>query len=282
MKSFVTRDGSDFKVYWDGSLLAQTTISIGTTTTNRAALGCLCWKNPSYFTNGVVYETRIFSDTISSGDVSTAGTRTTNRLCSYNTPTTAEPGEEWITPPWWDLLSSSKNNWKGLEWCPDWGMWVISAVTSATSSYDLLAYSPDGAQWKAVTTPSNSNNWANLLFIPPNSTVPNGRLLAFAQSGDGDRILYSDDQLASYSTLAGPADVSSNNWISSAYSKELNRVVVGSIWRIIILKRVMYSDDCGSNFISVVSPAQQWTGVIWAKNAEYVYGLFPGTGPNKS
>ena len=260
-----TRDGDTFTIYLDGVQVGQVINStIGTTTTDRAAIGCLPRLSSRYLFTGEIYETRIFSDTIPSGSISTAGTRTTNRVSSFNSPTTEEPGNSWITPPWWSALSSNRNNWKGLEWCPDWGMWVISSVTSYLGVDDKIAYTADGAEWFIVTTPSDSNSWANLLFIPPNSTVPNGRLMAFAQSGTGNRILYSDNQLSSYTTIAGPADVLSNNWLSSAYSQELNRVVVvafgGSA-----SKRVMYSDDCGSNFISVVSPAQQWTGVIWAK-----------------
>ena len=259
-----TRSGSTFTLYINGVLELSVTATIGTTTTVRSAIGCVPRVSSRYFFTGEVYETRIFSDTIAPGDVPNAITRTTNRIMSFNTPTTSEPGTDWIIPPWWSVLSNHANNWKGLVWCPDWGMWVICAVTSAASAYDLLAYSPDGAEWTAVTTPSDTNQWSNLLFIPPNATVNNGRLMAFAQSGSGNRILYSDNKLVSYTTILGPADVTSNNWLSSDYSEELNRVVVvafgGSA-----SKRVMYSNDCGSNFVSVSSPAQQWTGVIWAK-----------------
>ncbi len=170
------------------------------------------------------------------------------------------PGENWRLPTGLLSLSNRNNNWRGLVWCAEWGIWVASAA-SGTTGY-MCAKSSDGDSWTAVATPAGAdgNAWGYALWIPPNETLTTGRVILFAYSGT-NRIMYSDDQCATWAQIASPLE--SNNWLSAAYSPELQRIVVvaygGSS-----TQRVMTSDNFGATWTAQDSPAKKWTSIVWA------------------
>lgn len=166
-------------------------------------------------------------------------------------------GENWRLPTGIASLANRNNNWRGLVWCPDWGIWVATAVSGTTGYY--CATSADGDNWTQKATPAD-NAWGQGVWIPPNDIIPNGRVLFVSYSGT-NRVMYSDDQCASWTTVASALE--SNNWLSVCYNEELNRLVAvaytGSG-----TQRVMYSDDYGATWTAVNSPAQKWTSVIFS------------------
>mgnify|MGYP000885202262 CR=1 FL=1 len=187
-----------------------------------------------------------------------------NQYCAIaatGTPNTlimiSPDGETWAVPS--GLPANANNQWRGLVWCPEWGIWVI---TSITGTGNRCAISPDGQTWTAKTTPVD-NSWGDALWIPPNDTLTTGRVICFAYGGTTARIMYSDDQCANWTTVVTPAGSESNNWLSSAYSPGLHRIVVvaygGSA-----TYRVMTSDDYGATWTLRTCPAQKWTSVVWA------------------
>jgi len=179
-----------------------------------------------------------------------ASTGTDNRIMIQNV------GESWRLPT--TLTNSNRNNnWRGLEWCPDWGIWV---ALSTNGTGDRCAISSSGDTWIAKTTPAeaDANSWGCALWIPPNDTIPNGRLIAFAYAGTSYRVMYTDDMCESWTLVASAIEY--NNWIDAEYCPELHRIVVvaygGSA-----TQRVMISDDYGATWTAQDSPAQKWTGV---------------------
>ena len=262
----ITYSGSTISIYIDGAFDSSTTWGYGIITTNSAIIGSLSRSTPTYPFLGDIYSTRVFSEALPAGDIPAAGTRTTNLVCGYSDVTTQEPGKFWIVPPWLKQATNVNNNWRGLAWCPDWMTWVATSVTGTGTA--CITSKDGGVNWVQKTTPG-SNGWGNCIYIPVNETLPNGRLIAFAQSGSGARTMYSDDKCTTWAEVAIPADIAINNLLASAFSPSLNRIVIVSYGGS-ASKRVMYTDDFGLTYVSVASPAQKWTGVIWAE----IMGLF--------
>jgi hypothetical protein len=262
----VTYNGTVLSVYIDGVFDNSNAVTYGTVTTTRAAIGEVPRSSTLYPFMGEIYSTRIFSEAIASENIPTAETRTTNLISGYSDVTDQEPGKFWIIPPWLNQAANKNNNWRGLAWCPDWMTWAATSITGTGTA--CITSEDGGVTWLQKTTPG-SNGWGNCIYIPVNDTLPNGRLLAFAQSGGGARTMYSDDKCATWAEVAIPGDIYSNNLLASAYSLSLNRVVVVSYGGS-GTKRAMYTDDYGLTYVSVTSPAQKWTGLIWAE----IMGLF--------
>ena len=182
---------------------------------------------------------------------------------SNNGVAISSDGETWTTPGGLTSASNCNNGWRGLAWCPEWGLWVASSI-SGTAGYHCMV-SPDGINWTAKATPAgaNGNSWNYVLWIPPNDVVLNGRVIFFAMSGTNPRVLYSDDMCETWTQITTPIEY--NNWLSAAYSQELERIVVvaygGSS-----TQRVMISDDYGATWSAQNSPSQKWTSVTWVGN----------------
>lgn len=256
-----TYNGTTLSIYIDGVFDSSVAAAYGATTTTRAAIGELPRINDLYPFSGDIFSTRIFSVCASSGEAPNLGTRTTNLVCAYANVTDQDPGELWIIPPWLSRASNCNSLWRGLAWCPDWMTWVATSVDMNSTA--CITSEDGGATWLPKATPG-TNGWGNCVFISANDTVTNGRLIAFAQSGTGAHTMYSDDKCNTWTEVALPSDVATNGIIASAYSPDLHRVVAlcyyGSV-----TKRVVYTDDFGLTYTSVTSPAQAWTGIIWAE-----------------
>jgi hypothetical protein len=192
--------------------------------------------------------------------VAATGTNGTKIMISPN-------GQTWSIPS--GLPSNADNQWRGLTWCPDWGLWLACSITG---TQNRCAVSADGNAWTAKTTPAgaDSNSWGYALWIPPDDTLTTGRALLIAYAGGNSRIMYTDDQGGNWTQIAAsgnPADSSdarnSNNWLSAAYNPDTHRIVVvaygGSA-----TQRVMISDNYGATWTAINSPAQKWTSVVWA------------------
>jgi hypothetical protein len=261
--------GTLYTLYIDGVQAAQVTQTVGTLTVDGATIGKLPRNSSVYPFTGTIYSTRIFSGALSAAQVPTAGGYTTGLLQAYSTVIDSNmypPGKFWIIPPGLLRAANRNNNWRGLAWCPDWMTWVATSITGAGTA--CITSEDGGVTWLQKTTPG-SNAWGNCIYIPVNDTLPNGRLIAFAQSGSGARTMYSDDKCTTWVEVAIPIDIANNNLLASAYSPSLNRIVIVSYGGS-ASKRVMYTDDFGLTYVSVASPAQKWTGVIWAE----IMGLF--------
>lgn len=168
-------------------------------------------------------------------------------------------GSAWRLP--YNFNTVNKNNaWRGLVWCTEWGLWVASS-TAGTGGYHFVI-SSDGDTWyaKAGPTAADGNTWNYALWIPPNETVTNGRVILFAMSGVNPRVLYSDDRCESWTSVASAIEY--NNWFSADYSPEQGRIVCvaygGSE-----TQRVMTSDNLGASWTAQSCPAQKWTSVRW-------------------
>lgn len=261
----VVKDGTTYTLYIDGVQAGTTTATIGQTSVNGACIGRTPRQTELSYFVGNIYSTRIYSRSLASNEVVYAGNGTTGLLQAYASVITDDPGEFWAIPPSLARLSTPDLLWTGLEWCPDWHLWV--AISSSQSGLDC-AISPDGVSWTLKSTPLN-REWSNCVFIPANETLPTGRLIVFAKSGTGAKTMYSDDQCSTWVEVDIPADVATNSIQASAYSPEHSRVVIvtsdGSA-----TKRVIYTDDFGVTYVSVTAPAQKWIGITWAS----LMGLF--------
>jgi hypothetical protein len=192
-------------------------------------------------------------------------------------------GTTWGIPTSLTTATNHDNEWNTLVWCPAWMLWCALSK-SGLSGYGCIT-SSDGASWAEKATPSavDSNAWECSLFIPPamdrylttsnafliatsndkiltvgnGSELALGRIIAFASSGSS-RVMYSEDQCANWIFPASNAFVDAHDWISSAYSPELHRIVV-----VAYDGAVMYSDDYASTWTESTAPSQKWTDIKW-------------------
>lgn len=170
-------------------------------------------------------------------------------------------GKSWTIPLGLTNATNCNNQWRGLVWAPEISKWI---ATSITGTGNRCMVSSDGVTWTAKTTPAD-NSWGYVLWVPPNDSVPNGRLVAIAYGGT-NRIMYSDNSGDSWTAIASP--IETNNWLSAAYSPKLGRIVAvaytGST-----TQQVMTSDNYGTTWTARTTPSyQKWTSVIWADTLE--------------
>ena len=182
--------------------------------------------------------------------VAVAATGTDNRVMI------SSDGITWTVPTGLSNATNQNNAWRGLCWCPEWSLWVATAISGTTGYYCMT--SPDGVTWTAKATPADQS-WGYALWIPPDDTLTTGRVLAFAYSGT-NRVMYSDDMCETWTQVASATET--NTWLSAAYSPELHKIVAvaysGSA-----TYRVMTSDDYGATWTNQTSPAQKWTSVTY-------------------
>jgi hypothetical protein len=88
---------------------------------------------------------------------------------------------------------------------------LVSISSTATNLFGIQISDNDGENWEARQVPV-ANTWRDI------TSTPSGRLVAVASSGDGDRIMTSDDDAESwtirYITGVGSDDWMNNNWQS--------------------------------------------------------------------
>jgi hypothetical protein len=166
-------------------------------------------------------------------------------------------GTTWRVP--YGLSTTNKNNaWRGLAWCPDWGIWVACSISGLAGYHCII--SADGDAWTAKATPEWADGmaWGYNLFIPPSETFA-GRLVTFAYSGPNSRVMYTDDACETWYTGAGD---DTYNWVSADYSPEQDMVACiaydgpGAYM-------VQLSADHGASWESQTCPIQHWTSIRW-------------------
>jgi hypothetical protein len=157
---------------------------------------------------------------------------------------------------WLSSTSAADNNWSGLCWAPELGLFVS---VGASGTGNRVMTSPDGITW-TVRTSAADNNWRSVCWSPEL-----GLLVAVADSGTGDRVMTSPDGIT-WTTRASAAD---NSWVSVCWSPQrgLFVAIAGAG-----TNRVMTSPD-GINWTSRSIGAQSWRRVIWAAEL----GLFIGS-----
>lgn len=166
-------------------------------------------------------------------------------------------GKSWTIPLGLTNATNCNNQWRGLVWAPEISKWI---ATSITGTGNRCMVSSDGVTWTAKTTPAD-NSWGYVLWVPPNDSIPNGRLVAIAYGGT-NRIMYSDNGGDSWTAVASALET--NNWLSAVYSPELGRIVAvaytGST-----TQQIMTSDDYGITWTARTTPSyQKWTSIVWA------------------
>lgn len=161
---------------------------------------------------------------------------------------------------WWKLDSASDgDNVKiaGSEWTniilPDTGNWRGLARGNGLFVMvgdDRIYTSPDGEAWTERTNPT-SDYYNDVIYA-------NGRFVAVAVSGAGNRIIYSNDGKTWVSALTVPQ---SNSFKSITYGLGLY-VLVSSDGT----NRVMTSPDGDTWTVRVAAEANAWTSITFYNN----------------
>ena len=200
----------------------------------------------------------------------------------------------WTVPTGLTSAANCNNAWKCVSRCGDWETWAAFS-SSGVSGYGCIK-SIDGNTWAAVSTPSGADGigWSTSVFIPATSDIvilgdsegnelyieedgvqylltidddrtvlETGRILVLASSGTGNRVMYSDDEMASWTIVASADDTAS--WIDSAYSPEL-RIVVAVAYS----GEISYSSDFGATWSLATDTGQKLTSVTWSS----FWGMF--------
>ena len=165
--------------------------------------------------------------------------------------------QAWIT-----RVSAEDNNWYGVAWSPELGLF---AAVSVTGTNDRVMTSPNGIDWTIRVTPAD-NDWRAIAWSPEL-----GLFAVVAGTGTNDRVMTSADGIT-WTIRVTPAD---NSWRAIAWSPELGlfAAVAGSGTD----DRVMTSPD-GINWTIGVTPEDNnWYGVAWSPELG-LFAAVAGTG----
>jgi len=155
--------------------------------------------------------------------------------------------DRWINRGWISRVNPVNEQWNGVEYSPELGIFVTVANTGGTNRA-MSSY--DGITWTGRTTPSSA--YTDVVWSPELSLF-----CATGYSGS-NRVMTSPDGI----TWTGRTASTANSWVSIAYAPSL--VLFCCVSQDGSGNRVMTSPD-GTNWTTRTSAADNsWRGVTWS------------------
>ncbi len=188
----------------------------------------------------------------------------------------------------WNYRSVNNNNWQSICWAKGLGLFLAVGI----SNNDTLMISPDGTNWKTITTTDGGSGcrticWSEELytFVTSNSnkivTLNNFQYNEFSVNSNHNLTLLNnynnDSENNLYDTWYNTHSNINNEWTSICYSTDLALLVAVS--KTGSGNRVMTSSD-GTTWISQISATDNnWTSICWASELDlFVVVANSGTG----
>ncbi len=188
----------------------------------------------------------------------------------------------------WNYRSVNNNNWQSICWAKGLGLFLAVGI----SNNDTLMISPDGNNWKTITTTDGGSGcrticWSEELytFVASNNnkivTLNNFQYNEFSVNSNHNLTnltnYNNDNENNLYDTWYNTHSNINNEWTSICYSTDLALLVAVS--KTGSGNRVMTSSD-GTTWISQISATDNnWTSICWASELDlFVAVASSGTG----
>jgi hypothetical protein len=150
--------------------------------------------------------------------------------------------------PWLSSQSAADNDWRGICWSPELGLFCTIGLTGTGSR---VMTSPDGVNW-TVRTSAADNSWVSVCWA-----AELGLFCAVAFSGSGNRVMTSPDGV-NWTIRTSAAD---NSWRAVCWSPELGLLCAVALTG--TGNRVMTSPD-GITWTTRTCPNNDWRAICWS------------------
>ena len=153
-----------------------------------------------------------------------------------------------IVSTWNSRTAASTNDWRGVCWAAELGLFVAVAITGSSR----VMTSPDGVVWTGRTEAA-ANSWRSVCWSPELAL-----LVAISDSGVGNRVMTSTNAI-NWTSRTSAVD---NNWISVCWAPELSLFVACAYSG--TGNRIMTSPN-GTNWTARTTPVDNnWFSVCWS------------------
>jgi len=155
----------------------------------------------------------------------------------------------------WTSRTTNTNQWFGLCWSPQLGIFVATSITS--SGTNKIMTSPDGVNWTLRTTSANTHIYRNVVWSPKlNLFVAVG-----ASSTTDDPVIISSDGIT-WTNVLVPNNA---NWYGIVWSPELNLFVATADFADTSNVSIMTSPD-GTNWTNRTVPVSGYSlrDICWS------------------